>query len=129
MKKNNLEKIYFKLTETSIYQGVVNWIRENRFDLFVVGIVFTVLKVASGLPYFNLLLRDSFFVYSPVIVLSILVLDVKTKRFIILSALLFMFALGLWLLGFLEMGEVVGNYIYVILFASVVKGILKIGKV
>ena len=109
----------------SIGNNLIEWGQANKYRLAIVVALFGLLKLASELPYLNLVLADPFLIFAPPLALLILIVRVKDAKIIILTTCLFLFAYVFFILGWIEIAEDIANYIYVILFFLIVREIVE----
>jgi hypothetical protein len=100
----------------------VSW--EYRHRIFLIALSVLVLFSLPLIPYINLYINKDFSIFA--VTASVLVIfNVPFKKIILIIMSIFVLALLLQLIGEVERAELLGNYIYVVLFIGVVSEILR----
>lgn len=117
----NSSKNFLERSFESIYEKFFVWVKANKYRILILVAFSILLKIGSSLPYINLLFRDSSFIYMPIIFVAVLILRIKVKISVFLILILMIGAAMLFLIRQIGLAEVVANYVYIILFAIVIR--------
>ncbi len=101
-------------------KNILDWSYRDRIKIFRFLAITVSLKLISSIPYLNLVVSPAFVLYI-VSILAMIIFDVNLKSLIVFCFLLFLFALGFTLIGAIESGEAVGNFIYFVFIYITVK--------
>lgn len=115
MKLEKFDMILIQKIENSFWQWI--WQRRYRIPLFFLLVLLIILF--SNAPYVNLLFSYFFIIFISLLITPF-VLDIDAKYFFILSMIFFVIAFIVWFSD-REFAEVIGNYIFIVLFSGVLK--------
>lgn len=107
-----------------IEKKILDWIVENRYQLFLLILIYGFLKLFSMLPYVNLLVDNQVIVFI-VSITAFFILNIGIKRPLFVGILLFIPALIFELVGEPEVAEIIGNFIFGIFFVTAIAHIVK----
>lgn len=119
------ERLYFSLL--TFEKKLLHWFILERHKIVLILLIAILIWGLSLLPYLNLFINTSLIVLV-VIVLSLVLFKVHPDRIILLALLLFLPALLGVLLEEEQGAELVGGYIYGVLFLGSIIALFKLKK-
>ena len=119
--KHTVMNIHEKL---HIEKITLDWIVDNRYQLFILIILSGLLKVVSKLPYLSLIISDQVIIFIASIT-AFFILNIGIKRPILIGILTFIPALVLQLIGESKAAEITGNFAFGIILVTTVTYLLK----
>lgn len=120
---NQKEKLYFSFLDFE--KRLTDWLIAQRHIIFLIILVALMFWFLSVLPYFNLLINYSSIIFV-VIILSVILFKITTKKLVVFSLVLFLPALVAILLENYKVAELIDEFIYVLLFLGVILNLLKL---
>lgn len=99
------------------------WILKNRRKVFLYLFVAGFLAILPSLPYVNLIFPRPLQVFLTLF-LALLIFNVSQRKIIFLAVLLLLLAIPVLLLGEIDSADLLGNFVYGIVFLCVLKLIL-----
>ena len=125
-KKIKFNKVNFAVIE-DIEERFLKFILERRYKLPFFVFVTTAILVFSNAPYINLVMNSYLSIFI-VILLAPLIIDINIAPLFIMAVALFVIAIIWWFIDPYG-AEIIGNYIFIILFAGIVKALFSSGKI
>ncbi len=104
-----------------IMDTTISWVKKNKYTVMFIVAFSLALKVFSTLPYLNLFFLDHFFLYGPILATVILVLNINPKVYVLLASVMLLTTFLPLMVGQPTIGEIIANYAYVVLLATVIK--------
>lgn len=114
----NNKGLSFVVLQREIYV----WILANKYALTFLALTALGLRALYFIPYVNIAL-SSYLLFLIFLFFAVFTLKIKSSTLVMLGLLLFLLAFLIWLLGAYERAETLAEYIFIILLASVFKGI------
>lgn len=96
------------------------WLYQNRFKIIRFLVTATFLKLFSSVPYLNLIVSPEYVYYLIVIAIA-LIFEIRVFVLVYVVFVLFILAFVFYLAGSIDAAESLGNFIYVILFYTVLR--------
>lgn len=125
---SNFKKVNFTELIDSIERVIFHWIRVRKHRLPLLIIIVIMLAIISNAPYINLFLNNYLIIFISV-TLAPLILDIGERPFFIAALLLLVLSLLFVLSGHRrEEAEMVGGYIFILLFAGLLRIIFSSDK-
>ena len=103
---------------------LLDWIVENRYQLFLLTMLSGILELTSKLPYLSLVINNQIIIFI-VSVTGFFILNLGIKRPILIGILTFVPALLFQLAGEFKLAEITGNFAFGIIFVAIVTYLLK----
>lgn len=103
---------------------MLDWIVENRYQLFLLVLLSGVLKIMSKLPYVSLVINNQIIIFI-VSVTGFFILNLGIKRPILIGILTFIPALLFQLASESKAAEITGNFAFGIIFVATITYLLK----
>ena len=96
------------------------WLYKNRFKIIRFLVVAAFLKLFSSVPYLNLIVNPEY-VYYLIVISAALIFEIRVFVLVYVVFTLFLLAFVFYLAGGVDAAETLGNFIYVVLFYTVLK--------
>ena len=102
---------------------VSNWVLKNRHKVFLFLFIAGVLAILPSLPYVNLIFPRPLQIFLTLFLL-LLIFNISQRNIIFLAVILLLFAIPVLLLGEIDSADLIGDFVYGIVFLCVLKFIL-----
>lgn len=122
---NMIRKINFTIIEGT-EKIIWRWINVRKYRVPFFVLLIGLLIVFSHAPYINLFF-NSYFIILIAAILSPFVLKIGYKPFFMVAIALFLFSVVIWFYD-QDQSEMIGNYIFILLFAGLMRLIFSLDK-